>query len=66
MIEVAAAIIRSEEKILICQRARKKNCELLWEFLGGKIERGENGEQCVVRECQEELDITIKPFQKSV
>ena len=48
MIEVAAAIIRSEEKILICQRARKKNCELLWEFPGGKIERGENGEQCVV------------------
>lgn len=64
MIEVAAAIIRSEEKILICQRARKKNCELLWEFPGGKIELGENGEQCVVRECQEELDVTIKPFRK--
>lgn len=64
MIEVTAAIIREGEKILICQRPKGKNCELLWEFPGGKIEPGESGEQCIVRECQEELDVTVKPLKK--
>lgn len=64
MIEVTAAIIRDGEKILICQRPKGKNCELLWEFPGGKIESGESGEQCIVRECLEELDITVKPLKK--
>lgn len=58
-LEVTAAIIRQEDKILICQRPANKNCGLLWEFPGGKIEAGETGEQCIVRECQEELGITL-------
>ena len=53
MIEVTAAVIRENGKFLICQRAKGKNCELLWEFPGGKIEPGETAEQCIVRECQE-------------
>lgn len=59
MIEVTAAIIQQNDKVLICQRPANKNCGLLWEFPGGKKETGETGEQCIVRECQEELGILI-------
>ena len=58
-IEVTAAIIRHNGKFLICQRPANKNCGLLWEFPGGKIEPGESGAQCIVRECQEELGVTL-------
>ena len=64
MIEVTAAIIRDNEKILICQRPKGKNCELLWEFPGGKIEPDETGEQCIIREIQEELGVTIHVTKK--
>ena len=47
-LEVTAAIVRQNRKILICQRPADKNCGLLWEFPGGKIEAGETGEQCIV------------------
>lgn len=59
MIEVAAVIIKDGGKILICQRPEDKSCGLLWEFPGGKREVGENLEECLVRECQEELGIEI-------
>lgn len=58
-LEVTAAIIRQNGKILICQRPAEKICGLLWEFPGGKIEAGETGEQCIIRECQEELGVTL-------
>ena len=58
-LEVTAAIIRQNGKILICQRPADKNCGLLWEFPGGKTEADETGEQCIVRECQEELGIAL-------
>ena len=61
MTEVAAAILHRDGKILICQRKEGGNCSLLWEFPGGKREAGETMEQCVVRECQEELGIVIRP-----
>lgn len=61
MIEVIAAIIHNNEKLLICQRPKGKRCEMLWEFPGGKIEAGETPEECIVRECREELGVTIKP-----
>lgn len=64
MIEVTAAVIRENGKFLICQRAKGKNCELLWEFPGGKIEPGETAEQCIVRECQEELGVTLNVEQE--
>ena len=58
-IEVTAAVIRQDGKFLICQRPANKNCGLLWEFPGGKIEPGESGEQCIVRECEEELGVVL-------
>ena len=43
----------------ICQRPANKARGLLWEFVGGKVETGETREQALVRECQEELAITL-------
>lgn len=58
-IEVAAAIIEKNGKILICRRAENKTRALKWEFPGGKIEPGETPEQAVLRECREELDVDL-------
>ncbi|MDO9544745.1 MAG: 8-oxo-dGTP diphosphatase MutT [Synergistaceae bacterium] len=61
MLRVSAAIINnSDNEILICQRGPGGSCEFLWEFPGGKIEPGESPEECVVRECREELGIDIE------
>jgi 8-oxo-dGTP diphosphatase len=64
LIEVTAAIIVKDSKFLICQRPKGKACELLWEFPGGKIEAGETGEECIVREIQEELGVTLRVLRK--
>ena len=62
MVDVAAALIWDEEgRFLICQRPANKARGLLWEFVGGKTEPGESLEDALVRECREELDITVKP-----
>ena len=60
MLEVVAALIWREDKFLICQRPRDKKRALLWEFVGGKVEQGETKEQALVRECKEELAITVE------
>lgn len=59
LIQVAAAIIHKDNKILICQRGAGGHCEYLWEFPGGKRDAGETPEQCLIRECREELGIEI-------
>ena len=59
MVEVVAALIWADNKFMICQRPAHKARALLWEFVGGKVERGETKEQALVRECQEELAVTI-------
>lgn len=60
-VEVVAALIWAEGKFLICQRPAHKARGLLWEFVGGKVEEGETKEQALIRECQEELAITVEP-----
>lgn len=57
--EVVAALIWDNDKFLICQRPAHKARALLWEFVGGKVEPGETKEQALIRECQEELAITL-------
>lgn len=57
--KVSAAIIKDGDKILLCQRPKGKRHELLWEFPGGKIEPNETEEDCIIREIQEELDVTL-------
>ncbi len=59
MIEVVAALIWEKEKFMICQRPAHKARGLLWEFVGGKVEPGETKTQALIRECQEELAITL-------
>ncbi len=59
MTEVVAALIWDHGKFMICQRPKHKARGLLWEFVGGKVEPGETKEQALVRECQEELHITL-------
>ncbi len=59
MTEVVAALIWAGERFLICQRPAHKARGLLWEFVGGKVERGESKEAALVRECREELGIEL-------
>lgn len=62
MVDVAAALIWDEDgRFLICQRPAHKARGLLWEFVGGKTEPGESLEETLVRECREELDVTVHP-----
>ncbi len=58
-IDVVAALIWEKDKFLICQRPANKTRGLLWEFVGGKVEPGESKQQALVRECMEELAITV-------
>ena len=59
MVEVVAALIKKGDKFLICQRPQNKACGLLWEFVGGKVEKGESKKQALMRECKEELNIIL-------
>ena len=61
MTEVVAALIWEGDRFLACQRPAHKARGLLWEFVGGKVEPGESLEDALIRECREELDITVAP-----
>ena len=66
MVEVAAALIWKNDKFMICQRPAHKGNGLLWEFVGGKAEPGETLEQALIRECREELDVTVSVGEKFI
>lgn len=57
--EVVAALIWDGDRFMACQRPAHKARGLLWEFVGGKVEPGETGEEALIRECREELDVTV-------
>lgn len=61
-IEVVAAVIVRDRKILCVQRAEHaRECvSLKWEFPGGKVEVGESREEALVREIREELSVDIE------
>lgn len=57
--EVVAALIWDGDKFMICQRPAHKARGLLWEFVGGKVEPGETKPEALIRECKEELAVTV-------
>lgn len=57
--EVVAALIWDGDRFMICQRPAHKARGLLWEFVGGKVEPGETKQQALIRECREELSVTV-------
>jgi 8-oxo-dGTP diphosphatase len=57
MVQVVAAIIERDGRILICRRTREQSHALKWEFPGGKVEPGESPEQALARELEEELAV---------
>jgi mutator protein MutT len=60
VIDVAAALIFRDRKLLITQRRPTDHLPNLWEFPGGKVECGETFETCLAREILEELGIEIQ------
>ena len=61
-IEVVAAVIFREGKVLCVQRAEheREYVSLKWEFPGGKVEVGESREEALIREIREELSVDIE------
>ena len=60
-VDVVAVLVAEDGRFMICQRPAHKARGLLWEFPGGKVEIGETRAQALVRECREELDVTVAP-----
>lgn len=60
MTEVVVALVWDNDRFMACQRPAHKARGLLWEFVGGKVEKGETKQQALVRECREELGITVE------
>ena len=59
MTEVVAALIWEADQFMICQRPAHKARGLKWECGGGKVGPGETQEQARIRECREELAVTV-------
>lgn len=57
MLQVVAAILEREGRVLIGRRKPEQSHPLQWEFPGGKVEPGETPEQALVRELAEELAV---------
>ncbi len=64
MLKVCCAIIQHGDKVLVAQRSESMLLPLKWEFPGGKVEKGESVEACIVREIKEELSLSIKVVQQ--
>lgn len=60
MINVAAGILEKDGKFLIAQRHRNDTHGLKWEFPGGTMRSGECGEDAIIRELKEELNIEVE------
>jgi 8-oxo-dGTP diphosphatase len=62
--KVTCALIEQFGRVLITQRSEIMPQAMLWEFPGGKLEDGESEAACLVREIQEELNLSITPMQR--
>jgi 8-oxo-dGTP diphosphatase len=57
---VACAFIDADGRVLLAQRPEGKPMAGLWEFPGGKVEKGETPEATLIRESEEELGIVVR------
>ena len=60
MIEVVAAAILDEGRVLAARRSAPPHLAGGWEFPGGKVEPGEDGPAALVREIREELGVDVR------
>jgi 8-oxo-dGTP diphosphatase len=60
VIVAACALVDPDGRVLLAQRPEGKPMAGLWEFPGGKVEKGETPEQTLIRELEEELGIVVK------
>jgi mutator protein MutT len=58
--KVVAGLIKKGDKFLLVRRPLNKKRGGLWEFPGGKVEKGETLEEAIKRELKEELDIEVR------
>jgi 8-oxo-dGTP diphosphatase len=59
LLVAAAALVDVDGRFLICKRPHGKHLAGMWEFPGGKVEKGETPEACLIRELHEELGINV-------
>jgi 8-oxo-dGTP diphosphatase len=59
LLVVACALVDADGRVLIGQRPPGKAMAGLWEFPGGKVEKGEWPEETLIRELKEELGIVV-------
>ncbi|MBX6425796.1 MAG: 8-oxo-dGTP diphosphatase MutT [Variibacter sp.] len=60
LLVAACALVDVDGRVLISQRPANKAMAGLWEFPGGKVEKGERPEDALIRELKEELGITVR------
>ena len=60
LIDVTAAIIIKDDKVLAARRKPGMHLAGCWEFPGGKVKAGESPEACLARELQEEFGVTTR------
>lgn len=60
LLDVVAAVIEHDDRVLACRRRPGKAAAGRWEFPGGKIEAGETAQEALVREIREELGVGIR------
>lgn len=57
LLVAACALVDADGRVLIAQRPQGKQLAGLWEFPGGKVEKGETPEECLIRELREEIGV---------
>src|SRR5262245_36376437 len=62
-VQVVACVIARGGEFLITKRLQTSHLGHCWEFPGGKLERGESLADCAIRECREEIDVTVRPLR---
>ncbi len=63
-IDVVAGVITVDGKVVLAQRKKGDHCGGMWEFPGGKIEKGETPEDALTREIREELGMEVLPQRR--